>query len=159
MYYRRPALVLTLLLLVSDFLAKRWVLGNVDEFRRGIPLIDGLLRFTYVRNPGAAFGILEGARWPFVAVSVLAVVGLSYLLLRHELSLRRTIAYSMILAGAAGNLVDRVLYGHVIDFIDVYYGAWHWPTFNIADSAITLGAVLLILDALMGHREAAPKRQ
>jgi signal peptidase II len=52
-----------------------------------------------------------------------------------------------------------VLYGHVIDFIDVYYGAWHWPTFNIADSAITLGAVLLILDAFMGRREAAPGRQ
>jgi signal peptidase II len=65
---------------------------------------------------------------------------------------RMALALALILGGAAGNLVDRLLYGHVIDFIDLYYKAWHWPTFNIADSAITLGAALLLLDAFMGRR-------
>ena len=69
------------------------------------------------------------------------------------------LALALILGGAAGNLIDRVLYGHVIDFIDLYYRDWHWPTFNIADSAITLGAALLILDAILGRREAAPGGQ
>ncbi|MGB5606527.1 MAG: signal peptidase II, partial [Gammaproteobacteria bacterium] len=62
----------------------------------------------------------------------------------------------LILGGAAGNLIDRVVYGYVIDFIDVYYGAWHWPTFNIADSSIFIGAVLLLLDAIIDHRKNQP---
>jgi signal peptidase II len=69
------------------------------------------------------------------------------------------LALALILGGALGNLVDRLLYGHVIDFIDLYYGDWHWPTFNIADSAITLGAALLLLDAFAGHREKVPGSQ
>jgi signal peptidase II len=63
-----------------------------------------------------------------------------------------SLAFALIIGGALGNLIDRLVYGHVIDFIDVYYKTWHWPTFNIADSAITLGAGLLLLDAWVAHR-------
>ena len=62
----------------------------------------------------------------------------------------------LIIGGAVGNVIDRLLYGYVIDFIDVFYGSWHWPTFNIADSAISVGAFLLLLDAFREHRKAAP---
>lgn len=155
--HRRLALFITVLLLAVDFATKRWVLAEVDSFRQGIPLIDGLLRFTYVRNPGAAFGILEGARWPFVVVSVLAVVGLSYLLLRHQLTARRSIAYAMILAGAAGNLVDRLFYhGLVVDFIEMGWRGHLFPVYNVADMGVSIGAGLLILDMLLERPESAP---
>ena len=120
------------------------------------------LRKTY--NPGAAFSFLSDAsgwqRWFFSGLAVL-IIGVLVAWLRRlpPGQSRVALALALILGGAAGNLIDRVLYGHVIDFIDLYYGTWHWPTFNIADSAITLGAVLLILDALLGRRAAAPERQ
>ena len=125
-----------------------------------LPFLD--LRKAY--NPGAAFSFLSDAsgwqRWFFSGLAVL-IIGVLVVWLRRlpRGQIRVALALALILGGAAGNRVDRVLYGHVIDFIDLYYGTWHWPTFNIADSAITLGAVLLILDALLGRRATAPERQ
>lgn len=125
-----------------------------------IELIPSLaLRKIY--NSGAAFSFLSDAsgwqRWFFIALAVVVVVVLTvwlYRLPRNQT--RMALALSLVLGGAAGNLVDRVFYGHVIDFIDVYYASWHWPTFNIADSAISIGAVLLLLDAFSGHKQARP---
>ena len=109
-------------------------------------------------NPGAAFSFLSDAsgwqRWFFVVLAVI-VIGVLLVWLRR-LSARETgtsLALSLILGGAAGNLIDRLVYGYVIDFIDVYYGSWHWPAFNVADAAISVGAFLLLLDALLGNRE------
>ena len=113
------------------------------------------LRLAY--NTGAAFSFLGNAggwqRWFFASISVL-VIGVLVVWMRRlkpeqwPLSL----AFALIIGGALGNLIDRLVYGHVIDFIDVYYKTWHWPTFNIADSAIFLGAALLLWDAWMAHR-------
>jgi signal peptidase II len=113
------------------------------------------LRLAY--NTGAAFSFLGNAggwqRWFFASISVL-VIGVLVVWMRRlkpeqwPLSL----AFALIIGGALGNLIDRLVYGHVIDFIDVYYKTWHWPTFNIADSAIFLGAALLLLDAWVAHR-------
>ena len=119
-----------------------------------------MFSLTKVYNPGAAFSFLGDAggwqRWFFVAlslgVSIFLVIWLRRLGPRDG---RIALALSLILGGAIGNLIDRLAYGYVIDFLDVYYGDWHWPTFNIADSAIAIGACLLILDALMGHKKAA----
>ena len=109
-------------------------------------------------NPGAAFSFLSDAsgwqRWFFVVLAVI-VIGVLLVWLRR-LSARETgtsLALALILGGAAGNLIDRLVYGYVIDFIDVYYGSWHWPAFNVADAAISAGAFLLLLDALLGGRE------
>jgi signal peptidase II len=124
-----------------------------------IPVVP-MFALTKVYNPGAAFSFLGDAsgwqRWFFVALTL----GISLFLLNWLRRLgpqdRRTaLSLALILGGAVGNLVDRLVYGYVIDFLDVYYGDWHWPTFNVADSAIFVGAFLLILDALMGHRKAA----
>ena len=114
------------------------------------------IRLAY--NSGAAFSFLSDAsgwqRWFFMLLSVV-VVGILIVWLRRLPSgqAMTALALALILGGAAGNLVDRVLYGYVIDFIDVYYGSWHWPTFNIADSAISAGAFLLLLDAFRGHKD------
>ncbi len=141
----------------------KWIADSLLGPHDVTPLLPFLaLRKAY--NPGAAFSFLSDAsgwqRWFFSGLAVL-VIGVLMAWLRRlpRGQDRMALALALIIGGAAGNLVDRLLYGHVIDFIDLYYGVWHWPTFNIADSAITLGAALLILDAIMGHRDNAPVRQ
>jgi len=115
------------------------------------------LRKAY--NSGAAFSFLADEsgwqRWFFIALAMI-VIGVLVVWLRRlpAEEVRTRLALALILGGAAGNVVDRLVYGYVIDFIDVFYGSWHWPTFNIADSAIFVGAFLLILDAFRGNREA-----
>ena len=109
-------------------------------------------------NSGAAFSFLGDAsgwqRWFFIALAMI-IIGVLVVWLRrlqaHEV--RTSLALSLILGGAAGNLIDRLVYGYVIDFIDVYYDSWHWPAFNVADAAISVGAFLLLLDAFSGGRE------
>jgi len=119
------------------------------------------LALTKAYNTGAAFSFLGEAsgwqRWFFSGLAV-AVCGILLAWLRRlpATEWRTALALALILGGAVGNLVDRVIYGHVIDFIDVYYQTWHWPTFNVADSAITLGAALLLLDAFSAHRHKHP---
>ena len=141
----------------------KWIADSLLGPHDAIPLLPFLaLRKAY--NQGAAFSFLSNAsgwqRWFFVGLALL-VIGVLVAWLRRlpKVQWRMALALALILGGAAGNLVDRLLYGYVIDFIDLYYGVWHWPTFNIADSAITFGAALLLLDAFMGRREDAPGRQ
>ncbi len=141
----------------------KWIADSLLDPHDSIPLLPILaLRKAY--NPGAAFSFLSDAagwqRWFFVGLALVVIVVLVAWLRRLPQGQgRMALALALILGGAAGNLVDRLLYGHVIDFIDLYYRAWHWPTFNIADSAITLGAALLLLDAFMGRREETPGKQ
>lgn len=111
------------------------------------------LNLTLVYNRGAAFGFLNNAAgWQnvfFIGVALIACTAIVYLLYKLDRGNRMVAAgFVLILGGAAGNLIDRLLYGYVIDFIDVYYNAAHWPAFNVADSAITIGATLLVCDAL-----------
>lgn len=148
----RGAFALAAGVLAVDFVTKRLVLANLDSFREGIVLIEGILRFTYVRNAGAAFGMFHGERWPFVIISSLAVVGLSWLLARgHAHGLARW-AYGAILGGAAGNLVDRVFYdGLVVDFIEMSWRGSSFPVYNVADMGVSLGAALLVLGMFRGH--------
>jgi signal peptidase II len=112
-------------------------------------------------NSGAAFSFLSEAsgwqRWFFVALAMV-VIGVLLVWLRRlpAAEMRTRLALVLILGGAAGNLIDRLVYGYVIDFIDIYYDNWHWPAFNVADAAISVGAFLLLLDAFRGGREKSP---
>jgi signal peptidase II len=123
-----------------------------------------LLPFLALRkayNSGAAFSFLSDAsgwqRWFFVFLALAVIVVLLAWLRRLPPGDKQVrLALVLILGGAAGNLVDRVVYGHVIDFIDLFYGSWHYPTFNVADSAIVLGAFLLLLDVFRGDRKESP---
>jgi signal peptidase II len=125
-------------------------------FHRPVAVFPGL-SFTLLYNEGAAFSFLSDAggwqRWFFMLLSlVISLVLILWLrsVDKHKLFLAAGIA--LILGGAVGNLIDRSLYGYVIDFIDVYYRQYHWPAFNLADSAITLGAALLIIDLLLERK-------
>ena len=126
-----------------------------------IPIVDGFFNLTYVRNTGAAFGIFAGShevfRLPFlIGVSILAIGFILVMLKRLRDDATGLItALTFILAGAIGNLIDRVLHGEVIDFLDVYYSNYHWPAFNLADSFITIG-VTITLFYLVGAKGDDP---
>ena len=125
------------------------------------PLLDGVLNFVHTHNPGIAFGLLADSpsQWQTVLLAVSAagvVVLIGWALATGRAGgARSQVALSCILGGAAGNLTDRLLHSSVIDFIDVYWRSYHWPAFNVADSAITIGAVLLALDLLLPRRSGA----
>jgi signal peptidase II len=146
---------LSLLTVVLDQASKLMVDSSMQLYE-SIPLMPSF-NLTYVHNTGAAFSFLSEAggwqRWLFAALATVISVILTLWLARlqkHETLL--ALALSLVLGGAVGNLIDRVAYGYVIDFLDVYYNAWHWPAFNVADSAISLGVALMLLESFgVGH--------
>lgn len=124
-------------------------------------IVDGLLKLTYVQNRGAAFGILSDAdlpnqSWLLAVVSLCALAAIAYYAWKLPAGSRMPrLALALIMGGAVGNLLDRLRLGHVVDFVDVYWGAHHWPAFNVADSAITVGAVLLIVEGFVNDEKRA----
>lgn len=145
---------LMLLVLVLDQLTKQIVIANMQLFE-SIPLLP-VFNLTYVRNHGAAFSFLSDAggwqRWFFTAIAlVISLVLAVWLARNNKTQLKLNLALSLVLAGAIGNLIDRTLYGYVIDFLHLHYQDWHYPAFNIADSAICIGAVLLIWDSFSNN--------
>lgn len=144
---------------MADQASKAWALRRLKT-GEVVRVFDGLLHFSYAENPGIAFGRLqEGGqfgRWMLATLAGLAVVGLLLYFFRTKRTDDRLLgAIALLLAGVGGNLTDRVRLGHVIDFIDVFIGSYQWPTFNIADAAICVGAALLALDLILeGRREA-----
>ena len=118
------------------------------------PLIPGFFDLVHTRNTGMAFSMLHDAgplvsQWLLPGLSAVAVIFIVGLLWRTDLSDKRLLTgLTLVLAGAAGNLYDRAVYGFVVDFLDVYVAGWHWPAFNVADACITIGAGVLLLDAV-----------
>ena len=129
-------------------------------------VIPGFFSITHVRNPGAAFGFLAGASPLFRNVFFVGVTMAAILLILHYVRTSKaeerllTLSLSLILSGAVGNLIDRIRFGEVIDFLDVYIGSHHWPAFNVADSAISVGAVILFVELVRQGRKrnTDPKR-
>lgn len=144
-----PAVALALAIVVSD----QWSKAAISAaFRYGEVLpVTSFFNLVLVHNTGAAFSFLSGAsgwqRGFFIAVTAVAMTAIAWMIRRHRDELLFCWGLTLIGAGAIGNLIDRVLHGHVIDFLDFHAGGWHFWAFNIADSAITLGAGLLILDS------------
>lgn len=141
---------LMLVVLLLDQISKQVVIANMQLFD-SIDLLP-FFNLTYVRNYGAAFSFLSDAggwqRWFFTIIAVVISAVLAVWLARNSKSqLKLNLALSLVLAGAIGNLIDRSVYGYVIDFLHLYYQNWHYPAFNIADSAICIGAALLIWDS------------
>ncbi len=138
-----------------DQLTKYWA-SQALHYHVPVPVMPSF-NFTLMHNTGAAFSFLSDAagwqRWFFAAVALGVSAALVVWLKRLPAGQRwLAVALALIIGGALGNLVDRLVFGYVIDFLDVYYGQWHWPAFNIADSAITVGAVILAVDALFEGR-------
>lgn len=138
------ALVVVLLDQASKITMSHFLLYGQSE------AITSYFNLVMVYNKGAAFSFLsDQAGWQryfFTAVSVVASLFILWMLRRHPTQHLFCWALALILGGAIGNLIDRIAYGHVIDFLDFHVGGWHWPAFNVADSAITLGAILFVLD-------------
>jgi len=140
---------LTPLILVIDQLTKLYIDGSMKLYQ-SIPVVDGLFSITYLRNRGAAFSFLAEASWRlpfFMLATVIAVIAIlvAFGKLRNDQRFA-AVSLTLILAGAVGNLIDRVRMGEVIDFLDVYWRNHHWPAFNVADSAICVGVAMLALD-------------
>ncbi|HEV7929837.1 MAG TPA: signal peptidase II [Nitrosospira sp.] len=147
----KVSLVLAGFVLVLDLLTKRWVEAALF-YGEQIPL-TGFFNLVLTYNAGAAFSFLSDAggwqRWFFSVVAAGASMLIIYLLRKHATDKLFCLALSLILGGALGNLWDRITLGHVVDFLDFHVAGYHWPAFNIADSAIFLGAALLILDSFL----------
>jgi signal peptidase II len=141
---------ISLAVIVLDQLTKRWILANF-QFGDSLPL-TGFFNLVHARNSGAAFSFLAGEggwqRFFFIGIALAASLLIVHLLRKHVRERGFCFALSLILGGALGNLIDRVRFGYVIDFLDFYYAGYHFPAFNAADSAITVGAALLIWDSL-----------
>jgi signal peptidase II len=120
--------------------------------------VTGFFNLVLTYNKGAAFSFLAGASgWQkqfLTVVGIVASLFIVYLLARHGTQRLFSLALSLILGGAIGNVIDRLAHGHVIDFLDFHYAGWHWPAFNVADSAIVCGAALLIADELLRVRRS-----
>lgn len=144
---------LPLLIVIADQVTKGMVRAWLP-LHDSVTVIPGLMDFTHVRNTGAAFGFLDGVHFPgktvvisLIATAALVGIGMySAALSSHQFFARLGLA--LVSGGAAGNLIDRLFGGSVVDFVDVYFGSWHFWTFNVADSAITIGVIIMILDML-----------
>ena len=143
-------LMIATAIVICDQLTKFWI-GKQLQMGQSISLTS-FLNLVLAYNKGAAFSFLASAsgwqRYFFTGISIVAILFILYFLRRNAGQKLFCWSFSLILGGAAGNLIDRLIYGHVIDFIDFHIGTWHWPAFNVADSAITIGAILFVLDEL-----------
>lgn len=148
---------IAVLVIVLDQATKAWIVGAM-RLHDSYPVIGGFFNITSVRNPGAAFGFLAGAPPLFRTIFFIAITVGAILLILYYLRVSKIddyfliVSLALIFAGAAGNLIDRVRFGEVVDFLDVYLGSYHWPAFNVADSAISVGAFIMIA-ALLQRRK------
>lgn len=141
-----------------DQITKAAIVGKFS-LHESHTVIDGLFNIVYVMNPGAAFGFLANAselfrRIFFTGITVTVILLIIYYIVKSKLqNTLYVISLTLIFSGAVGNLIDRMRYGAVVDFLDVYIGAAHWPAFNVADSSISIGAVLIIFGMIVQHKK------
>jgi signal peptidase II len=145
----------SLIVIVLDLATKAWI---THAFAPGeVLVLTPFFNLVLVHNTGAAFSFLAGAggwqRWFFTAVSIVVSIAIVWMLRRHHAQRLMALALALVLGGALGNLWDRVTLGHVVDFIQLHAAGYYWPSFNVADSAITVGVVLLVWDSLSGSRD------
>ncbi|PZQ16337.1 MAG: lipoprotein signal peptidase [Rhodanobacter denitrificans] len=151
-------LLLSLIVFLADQATKEIALRALTPYTP-VPVIPDLLNWTLAFNTGAAFSFLADAggwqRWLFTILAVgLSALLVAWLARTPRADWRNALPLSLVIGGAIGNLIDRLRHGQVTDFIDVYFGQWHFPAFNVADSAICVGAVLLIAAGLFGGKTA-----
>ena len=151
--------IIMVLVVVGDQLSKLWILENFALYDSRV-IIPGFFNLTFLRNSGAAFGMLSDMPllWRqifFISIAAIALVTL--VIMQRKMSKDSswyTVCFAFIAGGAVGNVIDRVLYGSVVDFLDVYIKNYHWPAFNVADSGITIGVgIFLLLQIFEGEEE------
>lgn len=141
--------ILFVMLLVLIDQSSKIVMKAISKIHsESFTVIKDFFYITYAENTGAAFSILRGQRWFFVTMALVVSALIIYYIIKHKPKTLEKISLQLILAGAIGNVIDRVVYGYVIDFLDFYIFGYDFPVFNIADSCITIGAILLIITEL-----------
>src|SRR5213595_3100813 len=157
---RLPYMILAAATLALDRWTKALIQKRFD-LNESISVIDGFFNITYVRNTGVAFGIFDPLSLPAKSVllsvftAVAAVVVITYSVRSSLRNRLLQFALALVLGGALGNLYDRLAYGYVVDFLELYAGSYHWPSFNVADSAISIGVALLAIEII---RNETPSR-
>ena len=146
------------LIIALDQVSKWWMVSWLSLYETVV--VAPYFNLTMAHNYGAAFSFLADAggwqKWFFIVLaSIVSLVLIVWLAKLKSTAKLEAVSLSLILGGAIGNVIDRIYYGYVIDFLDVYYGSYHWPAFNIADSAICIGAVLLIIDTFIHNDDKA----
>jgi signal peptidase II len=152
-------LLIAMLVMLFDQITKYWVSVKLREGDE-IDVIRGFFKLSYTENPGIAFGMLNSGnvKWLLVSVSIAAVLVVVYYMRRTPVTNSLLLwSLALLAAGICGNLIDRVRMGRVIDFILVYYKSYQWPVFNIADTAITIGAALMAIELFLSPQAERPK--
>ena len=151
-----PWLLIAGVIIGLDQVSKFWILANFEH--RDVMPITSFFNLVRVHNPGAAFSFLAGASgWQrefFIGVALIATVLILWQLGKYWFQRWYALSLSMILGGALGNVIDRWEHGYVVDFLDIHVAGWHWPAFNLADSAIVGGAILLVVDEFIRTRQS-----
>lgn len=146
------------LVVILDQASKR-IIWEIYQYRGGVEVIDGFLRVTLSKNKGAVFGILSSATQLLLVVTIISIGVLGFFAYRMRYApASKRVCLGLILGGAFGNLIDRLAAGEVLDFIDMGFGSYRWPTYNVADIAVTVGAVLLILGYVL-HPDLPQKEE
>lgn len=157
-------LLISALIIAADRLSKIWITNHL-ELGAAIPIIPRVFRITHVLNDGAAFSLFadsaspEHVRWGLIAFSTAAAIGvlIALAMMGRRFTLT-TLALALVLGGAIGNDYDRIRFASVVDFLEVHIVNYHWPDFNVADSAIVVGACLLLLDAIWPKKQGSGNR-
>ena len=148
------ALTLAFVAFIVDQASKRLVEGSM-RIGESVPALDGVLRFTYIKNPGGAFGILDGSQLVLILGSFVAVAAVLWMLLASPPSRSTVLGCGLILGGAAGNLFDRLTAGEVTDYLDLeFWPLEQWAIFNAADTAIVVGVAVLLISSLLPQKPA-----
>ncbi len=149
------ALALTAIVFMVDQASKRLVEGSMG-LGESVPVLDGVLQFTYIKNPGGAFGILDGSQLVLIVGSFAAVAAVLWMLLAAPLSRLTVLGCGLILGGAAGNLFDRLTAGEVTDYLDLqFWPLEQWPIFNAADIAIVIGVFVLLASSFLPENDTS----
>ena len=141
-----------------DMLFKIIVKNNLLLGKRNV-IIEDIFYLTYVKNTGAAWSIFKNSTMFIIIVTIFIIIGLVYYIMKNSLDKYETIGYGIILGGAFGNLLDRVLYGYVVDYIDIMIFGYDYPIFNIADIAIVVGVIILFIGMFRGEKNEANSRK
>jgi signal peptidase II len=155
----KQAIALSVITLIADQASKQLLLAYLQKAGAFVTVIDDFFRLVIVWNRGVSFGMLGGDRslppWVLSAVAIAVCIGLFVWLRRAD---RKFTAWGigLVMGGAIGNVIDRARWGAVFDFADFFVGKWHWPAFNVADSAIVLGVALMLVDSVIGEKKSAP---
>lgn len=153
---KRKVTVISLIVLVMDRISKMLVF-NLMKINNSIKILDDLLYITYVKNEGIAFSFLEGNRLFIILASIVVLGMILFYLKNSKLNSLEIIGFGMVVGGALGNLIDRIIYGYVIDFIDVYVLRYDYPIFNIADMGVVVGVIVILVSNFVKSKGSGDK--